>query len=207
MPVTWKFSQGGLSRHDQMVDGRSVIREDRASKATTGFPTAIGFPPIARTDARILILGSLPGKASLAACEYYAHPQNAFWKIMRILCGAEGSYRARGERLMDRGIAVWDVLANSVRPGSMDADIRIETAKPNDFERFLSTHDRIGLVCFNGKKAEQLFRRLVTLDGLTAKPQLVPLPSTSPAYASLSFNKKLAAWRNAIARAEPEERR
>ena len=103
---------------------------------------------------------------------------------MRILCGAEGSYRARGERLMDRGIAVWDVLANSVRPGSMDADIRIETAKPNDFERFLSTHDRIGLVCFNGKKAEQMFRRLVTLDGLPARPQLCPRRATSHALAA-----------------------
>ena len=126
---------------------------------------------------------------------------------MRIICGAEGSYRARSERLMDRRIAVWDVLANSVRPGSMDADIQLKTAMPNDFGHFFLTHSQIELVCFNGKKAEQLFRRFVSLDGLTFKPQLASLPSTSPAYASLSFEEKLAAWCNTFAQAELEERR
>lgn len=126
---------------------------------------------------------------------------------MRNIFGAEGSYRARSERLMDRRIAVWDVLANSVRPGSMDADIRLKTAMPNDFGRFFLTYNHIKLVCFNGKKAEQLFRRFVTRDRLTFKPQLASLPSTSPAYASLSFEEKLAAWRDTIAKAALEERR
>ncbi len=125
---------------------------------------------------------------------------------MRIIVGAEGSYRARGERLMDSGIAVWDVLANSIRPGSMDADIRIESALPNDFERFLLTHRQIELVCFNGKKAEQLFRRLLTFDELQSKLRLASLPSTSPAHASLSFDQKLAAWRNIIGQAVSKER-
>lgn len=125
---------------------------------------------------------------------------------MRIIVGAEGSYRARGERLMDRGIAVWDVLANSIRPGSMDADIRIESALPNDFERFLLMHRQIELVCFNGKKAEQLFRRLLTFDELQSKLRLASLPSTSPAHASLSFDQKLAAWRNIIGQAVSKER-
>ena len=189
--------------------GATVIRKDRALSTTTVArepATSVGFPPLARTDAKVLILGSLPSRASLAACEYYAHPQNAFWKIMHIIFGAEGSYRSRSERLIDCGIALWDVLANSVRPGSMDADIRIETAVPNDFERFVLTYNQIELVCFNGKKAEQLFRRMHTFDELQSKLRLVSLPSTSPAHATLSFDKKLAAWRNIIGQAVSMEK-
>ena len=125
---------------------------------------------------------------------------------MHIIFGAEGSYRSRSERLIDCGIALWDVLANSVRPGSMDADIRIETAVPNDFERFLLTYNQIKLVCFNGKKAEQLFRRMHVFDELQSKLRLVSLPSTSPAYATLSFDKKLAAWCNIIGQAVSMEK-
>ena len=190
-----------------MAKGCTLIREDQGSKVTRETTASTGFPPISRTDARVLILGSLPSAASLAAREYYANPRNAFWNIMRDIFGADGSYRARSERLMDRRIAVWDVLANSVRPGSMDADIQLETATPNDFGRFFLTHNQIELVCFNGKKAEQLFRRFVTLDVLKFKPQLASLPSTSPAYASLSLEEKLAAWCNTIAQAASEERR
>jgi hypoxanthine-DNA glycosylase len=159
---------------------------------------AVGFPAIARADARILILGSLPSERSLHAIQYYAHPQNAFWKIMAEIAGAQGDYNERCEALMDWGIALWDVLASSVRPGSMDADIQSETAKANDFSGFLQAHDRVELVCFNGQKAAQMFTRMVQ-PGLDSKElRFASLPSTSPAYASMSYVDKLAKWRSII---------
>lgn len=156
-----------------------------------------GFPPIARGDARILVLGSLPGRRSIADAEYYAHPQNAFWKIMAELFGVAGNYDARCEQLVHARIAVWDVLQSSERPGSLDADIRLETAQANDFTGFLEQHDQIAKIAFNGRKAEQLFARFVELPRRT-EISFVSLPSTSPAYASLSFSGKLDAWRNGL---------
>ena len=157
-----------------------------------------GFPPIARDDARILILGSLPGQRSLQAAQYYAHPQNTFWRIMQELTGAEGCYELRCARLVEYGIALWDVLAESVRPGSMDADIRLESAEVNDFTRFFAEHRKIERVCFNGQKAAQMFRRSVVLDAANKQRHFVALPSTSPAYASMKFEEKLEEWRKAI---------
>lgn len=158
-------------------------------------PVSTGFPPVARGDARVLILGSLPSVASIAAGQYYAHPQNAFWRIMGRLVGAAGPYEQRCDALAAARIALWDVLKQSVRPGSMDADIRIETAEVNDFKAFLDEHPGVELICFNGRKAEQMFRKLVKLETL---PCLASLPSTSPAYASMSFDEKLEAWRRTI---------
>jgi hypoxanthine-DNA glycosylase len=154
------------------------------------------FAPVTRADARILVLGSLPGQRSLAAAEYYAHPQNAFWKIMQELVGARGSYKRRCEVLQERGIALWDVLAESVRPGSMDADIRMDTARPNDFKRLFNACPQIRRVCFNGKKAAAMYERLVGRD--TYPMSYVTLPSTSPAYASMRFAEKLSIWRDAL---------
>ena len=160
-----------------------------------------GFPPIVRKDARVLILGSLPSQASLTAHEYYAHPQNAFWAIMRELTGANGDYETRCESLRNAGIAVWDVLASSVRPGSMDVDIRLDSAVPNDFAEFFSSLPGLRLVCHNGKKSEDMFRRFVSLPDTYAGLRFESLPSTSPAYASLPFAEKLCIWRGII---EPE---
>lgn len=154
------------------------------------------FAPVARADARLLVLGSLPGQKSLAAAQYYAHPQNAFWKIMREVAGAQGSYEQRCSALQQSGIALWDVLSESVRPGSMDADIRMDTARPNDFEKLFEDCPQIGSVCFNGKKAASMYDRLVGRD--TFPMRYVTLPSTSPAYASMSFEEKLAIWRDAL---------
>ena len=157
-----------------------------------------GFPPIARPDARILILGSLPGERSIREQQYYAHPQNAFWRIMAALYEIHGEYEARAAQLCDRRIALWDVLHSSVRPGSMDADIRADTALANDFADFFARHRDIELIAFNGRKAEQLFERFVDpLEGV-AEVRRASLPSTSPAYASMSFSGKLAAWRAAL---------
>lgn len=153
-----------------------------------------GFPPITRPDARILILGSLPGQKSLAAEEYYAHPQNAFWRIMTQLFEFTGDYDERCAHLSDNGIALWDVLRASVRPGSLDADIQRESAAANDFQAFLSVNTRIERIAFNGKKAEQLFRTMVPGEHYESI-QLLGLPSTSPAYAAMPFESKLKLWR------------
>lgn len=154
-----------------------------------------GFPPLARPDARVLILGSLPGRRSIAELQYYAHPRNAFWPIMRELLAIEGSYADRCAGLIANHVALWDVLHSSVRPGSMDSDIKLGSATANDFSRFFDRHPHIRLIAFNGKKAEQLFLRFVDADLPDDSMSLVGLPSTSPAYAAMSFSGKLAAWR------------
>jgi hypoxanthine-DNA glycosylase len=164
-------------------------------KQETGVGLSIGFPPVSRRDARVLILGSLPGQRSLRAAQYYAHPQNAFWRIMRELTGAAGDYEQRCAVLLDHRIALWDVLAESVRPGSMDADIQLKTAELNDFKGFFSEHHKIDRIFFNGHKAAQLFRRYSVPDAAEVSMQFATLPSTSPAYASMPFSEKLAMWR------------
>ncbi len=165
-------------------------------KQATGVSPSSGFAPIARADARILVLGSLPGQRSLKAAEYYAHPQNAFWRIMYELTGADGIYEERCEALMDHGIALWDVLAESLRPGSMDADIRLDTARANDFNTFFLEHPGIEHICFNGQQAAQMYLRFVGDAG--GRLRRDTLPSTSPAYAAMSYPQKLARWRSAI---------
>jgi len=152
-----------------------------------------GFPPVARPDARVLVLGSLPGIASIAAGEYYAHPRNSFWRIMQELFGIAGDYDERCTRLSDCRLALWDVLRASVRRGSLDADIQRASASANDFGLFLRAHESIEVVGFNGKKAEQLFRAMVPKEHYQ-HVRLVGLPSTSPAYAAMSFADKLSSW-------------
>lgn len=157
-----------------------------------------GFPPIALADARILILGSMPGQKSLAAQQYYAHPRNAFWSIMGKLVAANGSYEQRCHALVRSRIALWDVLLNSARPGSMDADIRLDESKANDFDTFFSGHVEIVRVGFNGQMAAKLFRRLVQPQLRDRIVAMETLPSTSPAYAAMPFSEKLARWRDFI---------
>lgn len=161
-----------------------------------------GFAPIARRDAQVLILGSLPGRESLARQQYYAHPRNAFWPIMAELCGASPdlAYGQRARRLREHHVAVWDVCHAAHRPGSLDAAIHPDTVVPNDFTRFLRSHRHIALICFNGGKAAELYRRRV-LPALPAEFQDLPrvtLPSTSPAHAARSQAVKLARWAEAL---------
>lgn len=150
------------------------------------------FPPVVRGDARVLILGSMPGRASLEAQQYYAHPRNLFWPIMGALfaAGVDLPYGRRLQILQDHHVALWDVLQSCVRPGSLDSAIEREVA--NDFASFFKKQSAITHVFFNGGKAESAFRRHVKegRDHLI----LTRLPSTSPAYAALPFEKKLAAW-------------
>ena len=157
-----------------------------------------GFPPIADAHARILILGSLPGQESLRQQQYYAHASNAFWKIMGRLFGAGPGlpYEERALRLVRNKIALWDVCAAAQRPGSLDAAIIHSSVVPNDFAAFFEAHPEIGLICFNGGKAADLYRRLVLPDLPAAGRALrtATLPSTSPAHAAMSFEEKLTCW-------------
>jgi hypoxanthine-DNA glycosylase len=163
------------------------------------------FPPIADARARVLVLGSMPGEASLRARQYYAHPRNAFWPILGALCGfdARAPYARRARALRRCGIALWDVFASCVRDGSLDGDIEPGSAEVNDFAAFFAAHPRIGTVFCNGGTAYASFRRRV-LPALPAAASLpvVRLPSTSAAHASLRPRQKLARWR-AVAAALP----
>lgn len=162
------------------------------------------FPPVADPDARVLILGSMPGIASLQAGQYYAHPRNAFWPIMAELLGMPDGlpYGERLEHLRAAGIALWDVLQSCIRPGSLDTAIEEASIVPNDFGNFFARHTRVEQIFFNGSKAEQAFRRHV-LPGLECSARLVcqRLPSTSPAHAARGFEEKLRAWRSVIGQA------
>jgi hypoxanthine-DNA glycosylase len=143
------------------------------------------------------VLGSLPGQRSLAEQQYYAHPRNAFWRIMRDVYGVGGNYRERCDALVRCRVAVWDVLHSSVRPGSMDADIVPDTAEVNDFSSFFVEHPAIRRVLCNGQTAGRLFLRRA----LPVLPVGVPvdvMPSTSPAYASMSYDVKLQKWQAAL---------
>jgi hypoxanthine-DNA glycosylase len=160
-----------------------------------------GFPPVADPSARVLVLGSLPGKASLDAREYYANKHNAFWRIMGDLvnAGPDVPYAQRLEKLQAAGIALWDVIAAGERPGSLDADIVKSSVCVNDFSAFFAVNRSIDRVFFNGAAAEAAFRRHV-LPGLPdANFQLIRLPSTSPAHAASSYAGKLAVWSAIIA--------
>ena len=157
------------------------------------------FPPIARRDAQTLILGSLPGRRSLELQQYYAHPNNAFWKLIAAIFESDGAlpYAQRVKILTANQVALWDVLAAATRPGSLDSSIVHASALANDFAGFFRSHPRIRRVFFNGRKAEELYRRFVLprLGPEFAALRYESLPSTSPAHAGMSFAKKLGRWR------------
>ena len=155
-----------------------------------------GFAPVSDPSARVLILGSLPGAVSLERQQYYAKPQNVFWKIMGTLVGArpELPYAQRTDALTKAGIALWDVCASAHRIGSLDSAIKHHDA--NDFASFFAKHPKIYLVCFNGQKADAIYRRSV-LGKLPPAIHQLPtrvLPSTSPANASVRYEEKLRQW-------------
>lgn len=157
-----------------------------------------GFAPVVGDRPRVLVLGSMPGVASLDAHEYYAMPRNAFWPIMGRLfdAGFERPYAQRLARLQAGGVALWDVLASCVRPGSLDAAIDVRSAAVNDFGRLFADLPTIERVFFNGKAAAKIYRRHVLpgLDTTARGIELCVLPSTSPAHAALSFDEKLRRW-------------
>jgi TDG/mug DNA glycosylase family protein len=157
---------------------------------------SFGFPPISSPFARVLILGSLPGRLSLERVEYYANPQNSFWKIIAgRVPDLPSDYAGRVRSLIEQRIALWDVLAAATRSGSLDADIA-EDAIPNNFRAFLHAHPEIRRIGFNGGTAAKLYRRHVisTLTDAQRAIAITTLPSTSPAHAGVSFAQKAARW-------------
>lgn len=145
----------------------------------------------------------MPGPASLLRNEYYGHQQNHFWRIIgEILDFDPGdTYAARVNALREARIAVWDVLRSCERPGALDSSIVVRTAEVNDFVGFVSAHPRLRRIVFNGATAERLFRKRVmpSLGGAVERIDLVRVPSTSPANASIPLSQKLAEWRTACA--------
>jgi double-stranded uracil-DNA glycosylase len=149
-----------------------------------------GLPPVAPANARLFILGSLPGDASLAARQYYAHPRNGFWRLVGIVIGEDLQvldYQARLERLHARRIGLWDVVAHASRPGSLDQSIR--GAGHNPLADYFAGFPDLQAVAFNGATAALAGRRLL---GSLNLP-LIDLPSSSPAN-TRPFEEKAAAW-------------
>lgn len=160
-------------------------------------PHIRSFPPVEDATASALILGSMPGKESLRAGQYYAHRRNAFWPIMGDMIGAAPTlpYETRIQILKSAGIALWDVLASCTRNSSMDSDIDEASICPNNFELFFLNHPDIRYVFFNGTMAEKVFHKQVQ-PLLELRPlHCQRLPSTSPANASMPYEQKLKAWK------------
>ena len=151
----------------------------------------VGLPPVVDPSTRLLLLGSFPGKASLAAQQYYGHPRNQFWPILGALWGIDLvalPYTARLDALTRHGLGLWDVYATCRRQGSLDS--AIQDAQPNDLAGLAATLPRLSAIAHNGGESARLMR----ITGALGLP-VHRLPSTSPANASWSFDRKLAAWR------------
>ncbi len=150
------------------------------------------FPPVVRPDTRLLVLGSLPGAVSLARSQYYAHPQNQFWRLMGRVVDRDlvaHDYEGRLQALLDAGVGLWDTVAAATRKGSLDADIRLHAA--SDLAALAATLPELRAVAFNGGTSARIGRRqLAGVEGI----DLVDLPSSSPAHASRGFEEKLEAW-------------
>jgi hypoxanthine-DNA glycosylase len=154
-------------------------------------PRLVGLPPVARRDARLLVLGSFPSAASLADQRYYAHPRNHFWPLLSALWSADLtglSYARRLAEVRRRGLAIWDVYAACRREGSLDS--AIEDRMPNDLAALAARLPRLAAIAHNGGESARAM-------GITRAlgPPVFRLPSSSPANASWSFERKLAAWR------------
>lgn len=158
------------------------------------------FRPVANKNARILILGSMPGERSLAEQQYYAHPQNLFWVFMDELLGIDRAqpYTKRLLKLKQHHIALWDVMRECERQGSLDQHIRNE--QPNGFVSFLRAHPQIHRIGFNGRKAHDVFIKQVVRvhPECMAGIDLVLLPSTSPAHAGKSKALKKREWQKIL---------
>lgn len=156
-----------------------------------------GFPPIVPRRARVLILGSMPSPASLAAGRYYAHPRNAFWRIIADLtgdCVDKQGYFTADKRTQAQGrCAIWDVFAACRRAGAADSAILRDSEELNDIPGLLAAHPHIIAVATNGGKAGETLRR--QFPDIVWQKQVFFLPSTSPANARQSYADKLAAWR------------
>ncbi|MEN9628831.1 MAG: hypothetical protein RJA10_2058 [Pseudomonadota bacterium] len=157
-------------------------------------PLLRGLPPVAGPATRLLVLGSFPGVASLAAQQYYGHPRNHFWPIVGALFGrplADWPYARRVTWVQRHGLGLWDVYACCRRPGSLDADIR--DAELNDLPGLVARLPRLTLIAHNGGESARVMRLTAALG-----VPVLRLPSTSPANASWRFERKLQAWAGAF---------
>lgn len=168
--------------------------------------TIHSFPPVTTPQARILILGSMPGEKSLTENQYYAHPRNSFWPVMSaIFQTSVETYDQRLALIHNNNLALWDVLQACVRKGSLDQAIEKDSIVPNNFAAFLTAHSHIKDIFFNGTAAHDMFMRQVwpnLPDDIAARLSLHKLPSTSPAMASLSRADKTQQWQDAFKRAQ-----
>lgn len=165
-----------------------------ADASTQGPSTRVGLAPVVDARTRIVVLGSFPGEASLAAQQYYAHPKNALWRVLSDITGVlfiDLPYEQRLHALLDCGIGLWDVVADCERIGSLDSSIR--NLQANDFSRLMRLAPVLQRVCHNGKLSARFAPALAAL-GLETRV----LPSTSPAYAAMRYEAKLALWRDAL---------
>jgi hypoxanthine-DNA glycosylase len=152
----------------------------------------LGLPPVARPDARLFLLGSLPGDASIAARRYYAHPTNQFWRLLGAAMGDELQslpYEAKLARLGDRRVGLWDVIASASRPGSLDQAIR--EAEHNAIAHLLHDFPDLRAIAFNGSTAAAAGRRLIGHP--PAHVELIDLPSSSAAN-TRTLSEKAAHW-------------
>lgn len=160
--------------------------------AVTSSPSIkVGLPPIVGPNTRLLLLGSLPGEASLKAARYYAHPRNAFWALIGHAAGknlVDLDYPARLVALQESGIGLWDVIARAERKGSLDHAIR--NAEASDLRQLVANLPELRAVAFNGATAARIGRRSL---GETPGLRLIDLPSSSPAHTQ-SYTEKLSAW-------------
>ena len=154
----------------------------------------LGFPPIIDNATHTLILGSFPGEASLSAKQYYAFPQNQFWRLLSGVLKTDLvalNYRDRQQQLLAHGIGLWDVFEACARQGSLDS--AIQRGKMNDFKTLHEAYPNLKKLCFNGKTAGKFERNLIQLGY-----QTLQLPSSSPAYAQMRFETKLLHWQQII---------
>jgi TDG/mug DNA glycosylase family protein len=165
-------------------------------------PAARGssFPPQVGAGCRVLVLGTVPSLRSLEMQQSYAHPHNLFWPFMGELfdAGPALPYAERIARLHAAGVGIWDVLRDCERPGSLDSSIRIDSEVANDIPALLAAHPTIAAIALNGAKAQQVFARRIApfVDAATAQRiEILALPSTSPANASIARAVKLERWR------------
>jgi len=161
-----------------------------------------GFPPISHKQAKILILGSMPSEMSILKQQYYGHQRNVFWPIMLTMFNKpmDISYKQRQQLLIQNNIAVWDVLQSCNREGSLDAAIKMDSIKVNDFHHFLTVHQKIETICFNGAKAQAIYNKYVLpqIKNEFSELSYIKLPSTSPAYAAMNLQQKMSIWSNSL---------
>ena len=157
-----------------------------------------GLPPVVASDCRVLILGSMPGAASLQAARYYAHPRNRFWPLMAALADvpAEATYGERLVALQRAGIGLWDVIGECRRAGSLDSAIVRGSERANALVPLIVSLGQLRVIAFNGATAASLFRRHVEphLPELRQPVQRIALPSTSPAHAAMGLEALREAW-------------